>query len=365
MEKTRLTRLKKVMRVQSNSGKCQRMQRFVKKELDAMQIGYTTDKIGNIYATKGNKDMYPTMVCHMDTVHDINDNAVVFQHQDVLFAIDTKTYERYGIGGDDKVGVFITLEMLRKFDNFKAVFFVDEEIGCVGSSACDIDYFNDSTFVLQCDRRGKSDFVTTISGTKLSDDTLHNHIDDIIKKYDRKLTSGGMTDVEQIAEKTDVQVANMSCGYYDPHSDNEYIKISEVFATADFCYEVLTKTDGTLWRMPNADRFSYTYGNRYGGWNYHYDEWYDDEPTYYNRYNPETNVMDKICVYTNKPLTPEQLEMVTDDDEDIQLSKINSCSSKCEHKHLEWFQHEKVYYCMDCYQTFDENKNLIYDDYGY
>ena len=87
MEKTKLTRLKKVMRVQSNSGKCERMQRFVKKELDAIKIGYTTDKIGNIYATKGNAEMYPTMVCHMDTVHDINDHAVC-GHQTVVYLLN-------------------------------------------------------------------------------------------------------------------------------------------------------------------------------------------------------------------------------------------------------------------------------------
>ena len=363
MERQRLTRLKKVMRVQSNSGKCDRMQRFVMKELDAMDIDYSKDKIGNIYATKGNADMYPTMVCHMDTVHNINDHAVVFQHQDVLFAIDTKSYERYGIGGDDKVGVFVTLEMLLKFDNFKAVFFVDEEIGCIGSSACDFTFFEDSTFVLQCDRRGKSDFVTTISGTKLSNDELHNHIDDLLKKYDRKLTSGGMTDVEQIAEKTDVQVANMSCGYYDPHSDNEYIKISEVFATADFCYEVLSKTDNQLWRMPNEDRFAYTYGNRFGGYNYFHDDWYDeDETTYYHRYNPETNQMDKVCAYTNQLLSVEEIENLNEDEEDKELTAMHSC--QCKHKNLEWFKDEKVFYCMDCYQTFDENKNII-QDYGY
>ena len=124
----------KVMSVQSTSYKTERMQRFIKKEIARMNLGHTTDKYGNIYVTKGDADLYPTMVCHIDTVHDININVQVVQLDDVLLAIDTKTMQRYGIGGDDKVGIYITLELLKQFDNFKAVFFLDEEVGCVGSS---------------------------------------------------------------------------------------------------------------------------------------------------------------------------------------------------------------------------------------
>ena len=276
----------RVMNVQTHSYETQRMQRFIKKELAKQNLGHTTDKYGNIYVTKGDANLYPTMVCHIDTVHNINNDVQVVQLDDVLLAIDTKTMKRYGIGGDDKVGVYITLELLKQFDNFKAVFFLDEEVGCVGSSKADFTFFNNSTIVLECDRRGYNDFVTSISGTKLSDDKLHNDIDYILDKYNRKKCIGGITDVGEIADNNPVQVANMSCGYYDPHSDNEYIVISEVESTKQMCYEILQATAEKRYEIDLSNRT--TYGVGYGGYNMYsarswgydyYDDW-DNEPKY-------------------------------------------------------------------------------------
>ena len=230
--------------------------------------------------------MITALVCHIDTVHNINNDVQVVQLEDVLLAIDTKTMKRYGIGGDDKVGVYITLELLKQFDNFKAVFFLDEEVGCVGSSKADFTFFNDSTIVLECDRRGYNDFVTSISGTKLSDDTLHNDIDYILDKYNRKKCIGGITDVGEIADNNPVQVANMSCGYYDPHSDNEYIIISEVESTQQMCFEILQTTANKRYEIKLNNRTTYGYVHtgysphtgQSWGYNY-YDDW-DNEPKF-------------------------------------------------------------------------------------
>jgi tripeptide aminopeptidase len=262
----------RVMNVQTESYKTERMQRFIKKELEKLNLKYKKDTYGNIYVTKGIADLYPTMVCHIDTVHEINNNARIIQLDDVLLAIDNQTMKRYGIGGDDKVGVYITLEMLKKFDNFKAVFFLDEEVGCVGSSRADFNFFDNSTIVLECDRRGYNDFVTDISGTILSNEELHADIDDILKKYNRDKCSGGITDVGEIAEKNRVQVANMSCGYYDPHSDNEYIVISQVESTLQMCYEILIKTSNKRYEIPLEERIKYgkSFGtiDKWNTWDY-------------------------------------------------------------------------------------------------
>ena len=262
------------MQVQSVTYKTERMQRFIKKELAKMNLQSTADKYGNLYVTKGDAELYPTMVCHIDTVHDINNNVEIVQIDDKLLAIDRHTLKRYGIGGDDKVGIYITLQMLKRFDNFKAVFFLDEEAGCVGSEKADFTYFNDSTIVLECDRRGISDFVTSISGTTLSNDELQNDISYILKKYDRKCVSGGITDVGEIAENNTVQVANMSCGYYDPHTDNEYIIIPEVEATKQMCYEIFKTTMHKRYEMPLETRISYSRPS------YQYNHYYNSYDTY-------------------------------------------------------------------------------------
>ena len=257
--------LASVMRVQSASYKTKRMAKFIIKTLKKDGLGYTKDKYGNIYVTKGDADLYPTMVCHIDTVHDINDNVRIVQTGDKMFAIDSTNCHRIGIGGDDKVGIYITLCCLRKFDNFKAVFFLDEEVGCVGSSNADFSFFNDSTIVLECDRRGYGDFVTNISGTKLSNEKFIDDVQDILDNFRYVTCNGGMTDVEEIATNTDVQVANMSCGYYEPHTENEYIIISEVEKVKRMCIEIFTRTVNTRYTMDKDSRVTYyDYGYNYG-----------------------------------------------------------------------------------------------------
>lgn len=274
--------LQKILSTQSASYETERMQATIISILDKLNLGYTQDTYGNIYVTKGNADLYPTMVCHIDTVHDINDHVIIQRVNDNLYAFDTKKMEQYGIGGDDKVGIYITLQCLMHFDNFKAVFFLDEEVGCIGSSHADFSFFNDSTIVLQCDRQGYEDFVNEIGNVKLFDDQLLNVIQSTLKYYGRKVTSGGLTDVKSIATKNDVQVANMSCGYYNPHSSTEFINLADVQDTLDMCIKIFTITADQRYTI--QDRIipfkfnNYKYPNTYSTGQYY--------NKYYHNYQP-------------------------------------------------------------------------------
>lgn len=270
------------MRVQTTTYNDIKMQRFIFKALEKMNLKHETDAYGNIYVTKGKADLYPTMVCHIDTVHKINMNAEVIKVRNKLIAIDTNTMERYGIGGDDKVGIFITLQLLQRFKNFKAVFFKDEEHGCIGSGNANFDFFDDSTCVLQCDRKGIDDFVNSISGTKLFDDKFQETIQRILDKHFRKVTYGGVTDVGEIAENNKVMVANMSCGYYDPHTNNEYVIIDDVYDTLEMCEQILIATSHQRWEMDRP----YMYANNIKYRNTHslYGDWYDyEDPINYKK----------------------------------------------------------------------------------
>jgi hypothetical protein len=194
---------------------------------------------------------------------------------------------RVGIGGDDKVGVFIALEVLRKVDVCKVAFFRDEEVGCVGSREADMSFFDDTEFVLQCDRQKRSDFVTNIFATKLCSDDFSEAIKPVLEKYKRKETDGGLTDVYQLVENgLGVSCANMSCGYYDPHSNNEYVIINHVFSTLSFVLKLFGTLSGKVWEVDSADRDDYGnnhyygYGNsRYGSWGskkWGSDDYYDE-----------------------------------------------------------------------------------------
>lgn len=312
-----LSQLVNTLSIQTESYNSKAMERYIKRFVAKLGLNHSVDSYGNIYVTKTTTqpDFYPTMVCHIDTVHDINNDSIVKRQGDWLYSIDTITCKRTGIGGDDKVGVFITLACLQHFPDFKAVFFKDEEVGCVGSSHANFSFFDDSTLVLECDRRGMGDFVTSISGIKLADNALLDDIDSLLSIYKRKPCSGGMTDVQKIAQNTSIQCANVNCGYYAPHTDDEIVSIEDVIQTMNFCFDVFDATQGTQYTMERKAYPKYM--------NPHYRDYYYD---WYNDY------------------LINDLPEVDDNDEP---ATINACS-KCDGSQLYIDNKSKTSYCYDC-----------------
>ena len=262
----------KLVSIQSASYDTKLMMRHIKDVVQSIAgctISY--DTYGNMYVVKGQGN-YPTMVCHTDTVHAIEKAKIIpIEVEGNIVAFNSTTMEQHGTGGDDKVGIHITIQLLKTQPNMKAVFFLDEEVGCVGSSKANMDFFDDSIFVLQCDRRGYSDFVNKISGTKLYEKNFQKEIKDILKKYKRTETNGGMTDVLEIAYQTKLSVANMSCGYYNPHTENEYINIQDVINTFNLCQDIFNQVK-TIHKV-KTDRFQ-SYNNYNYGYGYDYaSEW--------------------------------------------------------------------------------------------
>lgn len=247
-------RLKEVMRIQSETYGTQDMDDFIYAryeelaEQDPDNYSYVYEE-GNTYITKGLAETYPCVIAHTDTVHDIHKDLTVFDDGQIMFAMDMTKGLQVGIGGDDKVGIYIALEMLREFNTIKVAFFRDEEHGCLGSREADMKWFKNVEFVLQCDRQGYKDFVNTIFGTKLYDKPFLKAIKPILTRYRKKPTSdGGLTDVYQLVENGyDGCVANISCGYYRPHCDDEIILIEEVFETRDFVWAIIDEIAGTMW----------------------------------------------------------------------------------------------------------------------
>jgi hypothetical protein len=192
------------------------------------------DESHNLYATKGivkNEGAYPCVVCHTDTVHNIHKGYKVFESNDKYFAMDLDTMNQVGVGGDDKVGIWVALEMLAAHENIKVAFFSQEEIGCVGSSQADEDFFKDVGYVFECDRKGSTDFVNESSGMLMFGDEFEKIITKTLNNRGYGITTGGLTDVHEISQIANVACANMSCGYYNPHSDTEYVDINHAVNT--------------------------------------------------------------------------------------------------------------------------------------
>ena len=184
---------------------------------------------GNIYVTKGQSDGYPAIVAHMDTVHDIVEDLSCLGVGKNITGFNRVTMTQTGIGGDDKVGIFIALECLRAFDHLKVVFFRDEESGCFGSYEADHSFFEDCNFILQPDRNGNSDFVVEIEGISLSSQDFQDAVFPLFTEKGYKFSHGWMTDVMALKEEgVTCSVANISCGYYNPHTAQEYVNLDDV-----------------------------------------------------------------------------------------------------------------------------------------
>jgi len=247
------TRLKEVLSIQSESGDQWRMFAYIVRRVRAIPNTTLYAKNGNIYVTKGDADTYPCMVSHMDTVHDIVEDLYPIEAWGRITGLNRATMEQTGIGGDDKVGVYITLEMLERFDVMKVAFFRDEEVGCQGSYLADMRFFDDCRFVLQCDRKGNDDFVTVASGVDLSSCDFQEAVYPILNRHRYKFASGMMTDVMALKQNgIKCSVANMSCGYYRPHMPDEYVDIEDVDNCMQMCITIISQCTAVY-------RHKYTY----------------------------------------------------------------------------------------------------------
>lgn len=278
-------------------------------------------KDGNVYVVKGNptEHGYPCIVSHTDTVHDIlpdEQYSVGYDRKNgIIYAYDYTKRSFTGIGGDDKVGIYIALSAIRDFSSIKSVFFRDEEIGCVGSGLADMSFFSDCMYILQCDRKGNANFVNSISGIDISSKDFQDDVSDIIKKHGYEFHPGGVTDVGKLtANDVGISCANMSCGYHNPHTSEEIIDVKDVSDTKELVYEIIETLTKKYPHKPTRPKASY--GTSYGKKSYaYYDDWYS---TYNNPVDPhpienKTTTIDELDWWSHMPSDKDLQQMDFDE----------------------------------------------------
>ena len=233
--------LKEVLSIPSISGSEGMVRDYIKDFAITNNIEYFIDKKGNIYLTKGilesESEYYPCVVSHIDTVH--TSHISLITHKQTLdikeddsgvltaYLPDTKT--QTGIGGDDKCGVYVCLEMFGKFDKLKGAFFVEEEIGMRGSKESDDNFFSNVGYAIQFDAPSDNWITEICYGVKLFDEDFKELITESLNDCGyTKFSKDPFTDVNQLASKYDFNCLNLGCGYYRQHTSGEYVVISEV-----------------------------------------------------------------------------------------------------------------------------------------
>lgn len=252
MNVEQLSRLKSLLSVPTTTYKEDMMVEYISEQLEEMEgISFYRDETQNIYITKGvleQDEYYPMFIAHTDTVHPLVDKIVVEEEYltkpptygksfDSTQHLSLKAYQTNGtptgIGGDDKAGVFIALELLRILPKVKIGLFVSEETGCHGSKMCDETFLKDVGYAIQFDAPGDHLITRICWGVKLYDDD-----GDFIKIAKSTFESWMQTkaseqthpytDVSQIKQKSDFSCINFSCGYYNMHSAEEFVVVEDV-----------------------------------------------------------------------------------------------------------------------------------------
>jgi len=249
---TSVNRLKEVLSVPTKTYKEDKMIEFICKTIDNIDgVSYYKDDMDNIYATKGELsegEFFPMFIAHTDTVHDLVDEIVIEEEwlekpqtfgrtftEELYLSLKGYTPQGVptGIGGDDKCGVFLALELLRVLDRVKVGLFVSEETGCHGSRVCDINFLSDVGYGIQFDAPGNHLITEVCSGVRLYEKE-GEFINRIIPIFEKNMgvtpyqQSHPYTDVSQIKQKGDFSCINLSCGYYNMHTSNEFVVLKDI-----------------------------------------------------------------------------------------------------------------------------------------
>ena len=253
---------------------------YVKEFLKSINVTFNVDAYGNIYYL--DNENVPLLSAHMDTVRKEADFCIGA----FLAESDSDKISSGGIlGGDDKCGVYIILKVLEEGKKVNFIFSKDEEIGCLGIKALlkpkNVEnkeltdkIRNNCLYCLVLDRRGNSDIICYENnyGT-LEFETKLKEVSDA-GGLDYKPARGACSDANTIREF--ISTANLSVGYFNPHSQGEYI----VKADLEKAYDYTTIIIDTVTDKFKAYSYSYTYNNsgkkynrgRYG----YYDDDYED-----------------------------------------------------------------------------------------
>lgn len=236
-----LSRLYKII---SKSGMEDRMKSFVLDCLSDVTLTVETDGIGNLFITKGVAEVYPCVAAHLDEIHSPCEREVVIEG-DRIFTVD-RLWNRVGCGADDKNGIWVILNLLHSEPVLKVAMFVQEErawgiAGCQGAHACNMKWFDNVKYILECDRKGCSDVVSIGKmDTVLCEPEFIP--EDLLQKYGYEMVRGGKTDVVELKMRgLGIPVCNLSCGYYGAHTNSEYTNFSELRKCLDFVKDILQR----------------------------------------------------------------------------------------------------------------------------
>jgi hypothetical protein len=158
------------------------------------------------------------LVAHIDTVgtklpYVLNDGGII------------RSYNKQVLGGDDRAGVYIVGQIVKRMERKPYVLLCDEEErGMIGAYA-----FADSGMLegldvniyVEYDRRGINEYVTYLQPKTTA-------IQAVMEAYGYVKAFGTYSDVKALSQKTNIAHVNLSAGYFNQHSIHETLSLAGV-----------------------------------------------------------------------------------------------------------------------------------------
>lgn len=177
------------------------------------------DSFGNIYVNF-NKDTKgtPILIAHLDNVLDA-DKRPIFN----LSCTKIRGHSA-GIGFDDKAGIMAIIELWERFKSkdFRIIFTAEEECGGIGAQNIPVERFEDAAYIIELDRKGHNDAIRISGRTRL----CSKEFIELFEQLGFNEATGVFTDVNVLKPKApQVNMINLSIGYFEPHTNNEYLDV--------------------------------------------------------------------------------------------------------------------------------------------
>lgn len=196
------------------------------------KLGYTPEFDGNnIYA----KGTFPVLLAaHMDTWFR-NPITKIIQE-------GNKLSSPQGIGGDDRCGIYMVLELVKEFHCSVLLSTYEEVFDSYSGSV--YDFINseyrpkslDVDYVMEFDEPGKDGVVYYEIGNRAFEKFIEQ--DGYFTRHD----SDGQTDIRFITVAYNLAGVNIPCGYYCNHFEDEYINFDETEASLNVARKILKRT---------------------------------------------------------------------------------------------------------------------------
>ena len=257
------------------------------------------------------------LVAHMDTVHKEQCTEIINK--------DGRISSPQGIGGDDRCGVFIIMNIVHEL-KCSVLLCEDEEKGTVGArkftqatykcknddvEEVDVKYIDNLgvNYMIEFDRKGNNDAVFYNC-----DNT--DFIDFVEDLTNFKYATGSFSDISVLMPAAKLSGVNLSSGYHNPHMCTEYVVYDEMMDTIEAAMVMIEEKcekpfEYVAKKYAPTSYSYYNYKNRTHGYNPNIDSY--SNQYYGNFLNEPSNYKDERLANIAKTDMDLELEVIVYD----------------------------------------------------